>query len=197
MSTPAHISPAKYKRSLRRNLRLKRLRLNSWQQQKAAFGLKRQLRQRRFKQINHLAIYLANDGEINPALLKQSKFKLYLPVIKKKSLCFVRYRPGQEMRKNRFAIAEPKRLQKLKTAAQLDAIALPLVGFDDQGRRLGMGGGFYDRALANLPRQRQRRPSLLGLAHSCQQVSACPQEPWDIPLDAVITEKGVLTFQQK
>jgi 5-formyltetrahydrofolate cyclo-ligase len=67
-----------------------------------------------------------------------------------------------------------------------------LVGFDRACHRLGMGAGFYDRSLAFLQQRRHwRRPRLIGLAHECQRVEALAPKPWDIPLDAVITEAAI------
>ena len=65
---------------------------------------------------------------------------------------------------------------------------MPLVGFDKTGNRLGMGKGYYDRTFAeNSPFF--RRPRLIGLAHSIQEATLIPNL-WDVPLDAVFTEKG-------
>lgn len=187
------------KKSLRQQLRLKRRQLNSWQQRKAAYGLAKQLKQRRFKKLKKIAIYLANDGEISPALLsKNQRLSLYLPVINGQSLVFVHYKKGQSFKLNRFGIKEPARIKQRYSAQQLHAIALPLVGFDARGGRLGMGGGFYDRALAKLKSQNkytsaQQQTQLIGLAHSLQQLPQCPLEPWDIPLDFVVTEQRVFS----
>jgi 5-formyltetrahydrofolate cyclo-ligase len=71
-----------------------------------------------------------------------------------------------------------------------DVVLVPLLGFDAAGTRLGYGGGYYDRTLAQLP----RRPKLIGLAFSAQELDAIPREPHDVPLDAVITEHGVRFF---
>ncbi len=66
---------------------------------------------------------------------------------------------------------------------------LPLVGFDADCHRLGMGGGFYDRTLGYLRiRTHWRRPRLFGIAHELQKVPRIAAQPWDIPLDAVFTE---------
>ncbi len=71
-------------------------------------------------------------------------------------------------------------------------MVLPVLGFDAQGRRLGNGGGYYDRALA-APRA-ARRPLLLGYAYAVQEVPEIPAEPWDVKLDAVVTERGLRRF---
>ena len=65
---------------------------------------------------------------------------------------------------------------------------MPLVAFDAQRNRLGMGGGFYDRYLAT-DTAVIKRPHLIGVGHQCQQVEALPLEPWDVMLDAVVTDR--------
>jgi len=72
-----------------------------------------------------------------------------------------------------------------------DVVLAPLVAFDNHGHRLGQGGGFYDRALAS---RIGHTPVVIGIAHSFQQVESVPVEPWDIPLDAVVTEESVIEF---
>lgn len=187
------------KKALRKQLRQQRRQLNNWQQQKAAFGLAKQFKQRRFKNLKKIAIYLTNDGEIAPKLLALNpRLSLYLPVINGQSLVFAHYKKGQSFKLNRFGIKEPARIQQRLKPQQLDAIALPLVGFDAQGGRLGMGGGFYDRALSKLKgsdKYHSAKPQtkLIGLAHSLQQLPQCPLEPWDIPLDFVLTEQRVFS----
>lgn len=66
----------------------------------------------------------------------------------------------------------------------------PLLAFDAQGWRLGYGGGFYDRTLQEL--RARRRTLAVGFAYSVQQVDRVPREPTDQPLDAVVTEMGVI-----
>jgi 5-formyltetrahydrofolate cyclo-ligase len=80
---------------------------------------------------------------------------------------------------------------ELAPQVQPDVIVMPLLGFDSRGTRLGYGGGYYDRTLAKLG----KRPRLIGLAFSVQEISEIPHEPHDIPLDAVVTEKGVRNFR--
>lgn len=74
-----------------------------------------------------------------------------------------------------------------------DVILMPLLGFDRAGTRLGYGGGYYDRTLASL----SRRPRLIGFAYSAQELDFIPREAHDVPLDAVITETGVVQFAAK
>ena len=94
---------------------------------------------------------------------------------------------NDKMQANNFGILEPK-LNSQTTLAidDFDFIFMPLVGFDKQGNRLGMGGGFYDRTL-NRIYQSEQRPTLVGLAHDCQQVDKLPIEPWDVPIDLIVT----------
>lgn len=74
--------------------------------------------------------------------------------------------------------------------AEPDVILMPLVGFDRAGTRLGYGGGYYDRTLEAM----EHTPRLVGFAYSVQEFDHVPREPHDIPLDAVVTEKGARVF---
>ncbi|WP_159287438.1 5-formyltetrahydrofolate cyclo-ligase, partial [Klebsiella pneumoniae] len=103
-----------------------------------------------------IALYLANDGELNTQpliewLWQQGK-QVYLPVLHpfaKGHLLFLHYHTHTPMDKNRYGIAEPKLDQRLICPVrELDIIGTPLVAFDQSGQRLGMGGGYYDRTLA-------------------------------------------------
>ena len=78
----------------------------------------------------------------------------------------------------------------LAPRAAPDVVLMPLLGFDNQGTRLGYGGGYYDRTLAVLP----KKPMLIGLAFAAQELSFVPREDHDVPLDAVVTENGVRFF---
>jgi 5-formyltetrahydrofolate cyclo-ligase len=80
-------------------------------------------------------------------------------------------------------------------AQQLDLVLLPLVGFDESGNRLGMGGGFYDHSLSFLRNRKiWRKPNLVGIAHDFQRVDSLEAKPWDMPLEAVITDRAVYTM---
>ena len=90
-----------------------------------------------------------------------------------------------------FGIDEPVNGKPLQLS-QHDAVFVPLVAFDETGQRLGQGGGFYDRAIADAG---PTRPLLIGVAHAFQQVRSVPVEAWDMPLDAVVTEERVHEFR--
>jgi 5-formyltetrahydrofolate cyclo-ligase len=193
MSSPPHS-----RTELRRTLRTRRRALRPAQQQQAARQLAQRLpRLPEWRQARHIALYWPNDGEIDPrplAALAQPHQHLYLPVLHAfpaSTLRFVRWSPRQRMAKNRFGIPEPRQGQR-RLAHRMDVILLPLVGFDAQGNRLGMGGGFYDRTLAFLHRGRHPAPLLIGLAHDCQQVAHLDTAPWDIPLHGIVTSTRVI-----
>ncbi len=153
-----------------------------------------------YKRSKRIAAYLAEDGEIDTEFLIYSAWKankqIYLPVLSPfaNRLYFAPYKPDEKMKLNRFQIAEPDVHPKhwLKPQ-QLDLILMPLVGFDSQGNRLGMGGGFYDRSLAFSRFQKQQhKPYLVGLAHQLQQVEQLPHETHDVPVQMIVTEQGIL-----
>ena len=110
---------------------------------------------------------------------------------------FVPLLPGARLRANpaRIGIAEPVASPSARISpSRLDAILMPVVGFDRHGNRLGMGAGYYDRALRHLRdgSRRWRRPRLVGLAFACQEVERIVPSTWDIPLDVVVTERGII-----
>lgn len=103
---------------------------------------------------------------------------------------------GGALRRNVFGIAEPSDPRRLDPR-WLQLVLVPLVAVDSRGARLGMGGGFYDRALAfRRLRERWRGPRLVGVAHSCQRLDHLPSLPHDIHLDALLTEQGLLPFRK-
>ena len=141
-----------------------------------------------------IALYLANDGEIDPIEIIrfcwQRNIEIYLPVLdpcRKGHLKFVRYQKASKMRSNRFGINEPDpRFNASIPTRFLNLVLLPLVAFDNEGNRLGMGGGFYDRTF-EFCRRAGVKPTLVGLAHNCQQVEQLPFESWDIPLSKILS----------
>ena len=195
MTEPAPLS----RPQLRRMLRKARRALTPSEQRQAALGVYRQLAQHPlFRRAKHISLYLPTDGELDPRLLLRAAQRrgkaTYLPVLSawpRTKMVFQRVRPGDKLLPNRFRILEPRvNAQRQRQVWALDLVLLPLVGFDQAGGRLGMGGGFYDRSLAYLARRQSwRKPTLLGLAHECQKVESLAQASWDVPLQGTVSDK--------
>lgn len=151
-----------------------------------------------FQTAQHIACYHALEKEFsaNPLIqiICHAQKKCYLPTLQQDLLHFVAFQPGDNLRKNRYQILEPETIANKTTAEELDIVFLPLLGFDKYGNRLGMGGGYYDRTFAFVTESKIKKPKLIGLAYASQEVEAIPQEPWDIALDAVLTEKKLIHF---
>ena len=195
MTEPAPLSRPQLRRLLRNASRA----ITPSEQRQAAQGVYRQLAQHPlFRRAKHISLYLPTDGEIDPRWLLRAAQRrgkaTYLPVLSawpRTKMVFQRVRPGEKLLPNRFRILEPRvNVRRQRKVWALDLVLLPLVGFDDAGGRLGMGGGFYDRSLAYLARrQHWRKPTLLGLAHECQKVERLVQASWDVPLAGTVTDK--------
>lgn len=105
-------------------------------------------------------------------------------------LRFAPWSAAVELLPNRYGIPEPDiALSECLDPDQLDVVLLPLVAFDLRGNRLGMGGGWYDRSFA-FRLHGQRAPLLIGVGYAFQQVDTIEAHAWDVPLDAVVTERG-------
>ena len=106
-----------------------------------------------------------------------------LPFINKRgdSMCFKRWRLGEPLIKSPYGFLQPA---KDAPDASPDIVVVPLIGFDRVMNRLGQGAGHYDRIFTLFPNALR-----IGLAWSCQECSSIPADPWDVPLDAVLTEK--------
>lgn len=151
-----------------------------------------------------IAFFWPNDGEIDltRALIRAlAKHKhCYLPVLYsggENRLLFGKFRVGATLKLNRFGIPEPNLARDgWLFARQLDLVLTPLVAFDDQGNRIGMGGGFYDRSLhqLNLPGI-WRRPYVLGVAHEFQHLEHIGRNDWDVPLHGVVTDQRIYQFE--
>lgn len=144
-----------------------------------------------------VAGYWALDGEIalHAWQLGLPPESVYcLPVLTGDTLSFAPWRPGEKLASNRYGIPEPDVPSgELLPPSAMALVVMPLVGFDLQGHRLGMGGGWYDRSFAF--RQAGTPPPLLvGAAFAAQQVDAIAPEPWDVDVDAVCTEDATHTF---
>jgi len=131
---------------------------------------------------------LGDEIDLRPLMhtLHERGHAVVLPVTPKRGLplTFRRWRPGDVMEVERFGTMRP-----IGEELAPDFLLVPLLAFDSAGRRLGYGGGFYDRTLVGLPGRFR-----LGCAYAAQQVDEVPAGPYDMSLDAVATERGVVRF---
>ena len=145
-----------------------------------------------YREAKRIALYQAINGEINLDAVWQSAVaqnkSCYFPVIHEdQTLSFLPATPTTALNNNRFGIAEPcVSSEEALSPEQMDILFLPALAFDGQGTRLGMGGGYYDRTLAH------HRPKLLiGIAYDVERQPFIEADAWDIPMDAVITERTI------
>ena len=175
------LSTQQQKVLLRKQLRAKRQKLSQQSQSIASRKLLQNLkRSGLLLKAQHIALYLGNDGEIFPrelsAQLRRWGKKAYLPVIhpfKKQEILFCQVHEGALFKKNRFGIEEPNiKHSKRLLAKRLSLALMPLVAFDKDKNRMGMGGGFYDRAFNYKLQAPASLPRLVGLAHDFQKQTA-------------------------
>ena len=150
----------------------------------------------------NIACFLSFDGELDTHPIIQQiladKSRCYLPKIKPlkpNRLWFMPYRGTEPLIKNKLGIDEVDApISQAIRVSHIDIILLPLVAFDPQGNRLGMGGGYYDATLAHLS-QSNLQPLCIGLAFEQQKVDRLPTEPWDFPLHGVLTQTQYYSFR--
>lgn len=116
----------------------------------------------------------------------------YLPILDTlgaNKLWFAPFTRCSKLKYNRFGIPEPQVPKRHWVRAQsLNLVLTPLVAFDMQGNRLGMGGGFYDRTLAFLNRRQYWfKPQVIGIGYDFQKTTGLIRQSWDVPLDGVVT----------
>jgi 5-formyltetrahydrofolate cyclo-ligase len=180
------------KTALRSALRQQRRSLSSAAQGAAAQALTQSvLSLPNWTGAQRIALYLARDGEIDTSALvsmaRAASKQLFLPVLTAdNSLSFARWNTADTPSTNRYNIPEPPTGAAQYPVADLDIIFLPVVGWDAQGGRLGMGGGYYDRALSGIA-----GPVLVGLAHDSQRTERIPKESWDIVMDYIATDTAL------
>ena len=139
-----------------------------------------------------VAGYIAKDSEASPqALLKAAHERgcnIALPHVTTRlaPMRFLRWRPGDPLVSGTFGLMQPAADAE---PVSPDVVLVPLVAFDSRLMRLGQGAGHYDRALSLLA-----DATAIGIAWSVQHAPAIEADPWDIPMDAVLTEKSWITI---
>jgi 5-formyltetrahydrofolate cyclo-ligase len=150
-----------------------------------------------------IALYLPFDRETDTASLiiaaRRRGVHIFVPVISDKRHCRMRFYPLEgKTTPGVFGIAVPHRSGRPVSLQWLNLIVIPMVGVDGEGRRLGLGGGYYDRALAFRHRRRRwKGPRLVGLAFDCQRTNLEFSQPWDVKLNSLATESGIQHFLEQ
>ena len=173
------------KRALRHAFRNKRRALSANQQRSHSQRLA-ELLVPTFDVDDVVAVYRANDGEIDPAPLCEQCWArgiaTALPVVVGEVICFARFSATTPLKEGAFGMHEPEQPDWLTPSVVL----VPLVAFDRYGARLGRGGGFYDRYLASAKPVRA-----IGIAHGIQaSETLIPIEQHDVRLATIATERG-------
>lgn len=185
-------------KQLREQLKVQRQALSNKQQQQLSKKIADRVIQRAdYLSAEHIALYLPVRGEADPTPLftknTDPNKKFYLPILSstnKNHLEFMPWNKDTQFIDNTYGIPEPLIIHsELYPANKLDLVIMPLLGFDKQGNRLGMGGGYYDRTFSfkqnNPP---PKTPTLLAYAYSFQESSALKAQQWDVPFNAYITD---------
>jgi len=185
------------RRALRRRLRALRRSLSPDERRAAQSALLRNIRALpAFRSARRIGIFVAFDGEpdLTPLRERPGGRQFFVPILRGDGMRFARLAPGMPTRRNAFGLVEPAAPRYIDRR-NLDLVLTPLVGFTDEGLRLGVGGGYYDRCFSFLRgRTAWRRPKLLGVAFSCQRLPRLDAEAWDVPLWGIVTEAGARVF---
>jgi len=146
-----------------------------------------------------VAAFVAFRGEpdLRPALaaLSEAGRRIWMPVVDGDRMLFRRWRPDVRMRPNRYGIPEPVDTRACPPE-RLELVLAPLVAYSPRGQRLGMGAGYYDRTFEFAARAPEHGAWMVGVAYALQQVDSLPTESWDVPLGAVVTERGLQVFRE-
>ena len=148
-----------------------------------------------FRSCRLLGAYLPMRDEVDVTLIIERAWRaqkrVFVPVTDTHgTMNFCEISPDSVVARNRYGLWEPVS-GVIVDARDLDVVITPLVAFDSELRRIGMGGGYYDRCFHFLKNRRKwLKPKLIGAAFACQQSAAIAKESWDVSLYAVITENS-------
>lgn len=120
--------------------------------------------------------------EADPLIGVLSGVEWAFPRIDGEHLVFHR---GEVFQKGRFGLTEPHASNATVEVKELTGILVPGLAFDREGRRLGRGRGYYDRTLVEVS------GVTVGVGFSAQLIERVPVDPWDVTLDAIVTEQSV------
>lgn len=153
------------------------------------------LNSRYFLAARTIACYLATWEEVDTTAIIERAWRaekrIFAPVTgSRRRMIFCELSPDTPMLRNDFGLWEPQG-HAIVAPQDLDVVVTPLVAFDEQRNRIGMGGGYFDCTFAFLKDRRYwLRPKLIGLAFDCQKVEDCAPKPWDIRVSRVFSESS-------
>ena len=192
------------KATLRKRLRAARRALSAADHRsRSGLATKAIMRLPMFAAGKRVALYLPFDRETDTAELiaaaRARGVRVFVPVISDKRHGRLRFYPLEgATAPGVFGIAVPRRMARPIAPQWLNLIVAPLVGVDRSGRRLGLGGGYYDRALAFRQRRRYwKGPHVVGFAFDCQRADLEFADPWDVRLSSLATESGLQQFLEQ
>lgn len=185
--------PDKFKNAIRNTMKQVRSKVSTAYRSKASNQMCTRIRAlEQYRRAKTIALYFAVNNEIDLTALwnsapLQGKF-CYFPVLNYDlTLSFLPATPSTLFKKNQYGIPEPDvSIDEAIPVEELDLIIAPLLAFDMRCTRLGMGAGYYDRTL-----EKKQLGHLFGVGFQFQLVDFLDPQPWDIPMDAVITQKAI------
>ena len=188
------------KNKIRQKLRSQRNALSSDSLQSRSSAIaKNVMKSNTFKNATKIGFYHSVQGEADPSSLQTISKQFYLPVLSEQleqGLVFIELNKDTVFTNNKFSIPEPSYDKgKIVTGDALDLVIVPLLGFDKDGHRLGMGGGFYDRCFA-FKTEKRLKPVLMGFAYDFQQLDSLKAEAWDVDLDFIATESSLINISK-
>ncbi|KAJ0174284.1 hypothetical protein K1T71_010430 [Dendrolimus kikuchii] len=147
-----------------------------------------------YKSSNRIALYMSTDQEIDTMPLinhiKARGAAAFVPQYAGGVMRMLRLEAGDEesMPLTKHGIAQHSKDQKREDGLEtgLDLIIAPGVAFTKAGERLGHGGGYYDKYLANIRSTQKMAPKVVAVAFSCQLVDSLPTNDYDQKVDEVI-----------
>ncbi|WP_461832652.1 5-formyltetrahydrofolate cyclo-ligase [Aquifex sp.] len=140
-----------------------------------------------YKRAKTVLLYCPVKGEPDLTTLFSeliNRDALILPKVKGKTLELYKVNTLSCLKKGSFGIPEPEEGEKV-SPDEVELFVVPGVVFDKEGYRLGFGKGYYDRLLRGV------KSPKVGVAYSFQVIDKLPRDPWDIPVDIIITEKNI------
>ncbi len=179
----------------RQSLDARRALSESYRATASAAVCRQLIRSRRFQRANTIGVYLSSADEVSLDSLISIAWaagkRVFAPrITRQHEMAFCLLQPDSSLARNRFGIWEPTNAPII-AVQRIDWVIVPVAAFDDALHRIGMGGGFYDRAFAfKRTRHRTLPPVLTGVAYECQRCAAFAPNPWDIGVSDVVTESG-------